>query len=624
MVDNCVAVPNADQMNGNELAERANHADKVWGDACDPVPHAKPEAQTREANTSCVTVNDPPIPPSQVPPGTTHQECTGTVQQDEIVGQTVAPHRADATSNIGFPVQVAETRERYCQKRVPDFTCDRFDTINDAELTAWGDADLERGNDPGRPWHRVTTRPPLAPAFFAQRDRLLANWTYGVTQARVRWEFTTDFPFWTADPNNFKIPLSLFCSTIDCLNGAYWFRTLTPIGDSDPKVGSTVVGLHGDNLANAYGAIRPEAFGIRYCPAIPRGLENVQGSSLPIQAPSSPGKLPIIVWPLSTEGVAFANGIHRDADVLVPTGTGVVGVLQSSGAAIVAGSVPNCGPAIASDGLSQLAFDPSVTWTNALEPIAVGGGPDALAVASDGTSLRAEATLGTDALTSTLIDCATTGTCGSSASTPPARTGFSAVYSRTLGGVLVAGGSSSSSNLQDVWFLSPGAAPVDVTPMTLGATACASCGEVLSIGKIRAVTYSFADQKLWLVDEVTQGKLTFQRISRAPLHGSLEVLAVFPKLGIFDRTFLTLDRDGRVLATLARTGLPGFVTARLEVTSFGLRVTGVTRIPGAELLGPPITSARSYGFVVRQGKTVSIQRRSNLLTLPPCAFHEGI
>ncbi len=618
-VDNCASVKNTDQLNGNLLAEKSNHPDKIWGDVCDPVPYAEPIPRDRETNTTCHSVADV-VPPN--PPGSTHLECDADVIEDDVEGRTVGSHPATATSVQAINVLVPESRERFCQEKLPLFNCSASSVINNDQLTAFADENSERGDDPSRPWHRVTTRPSGLPPGFSQRDRLLSKWTYGVTQPVVRWDFDTDFSFWTADTNNVKVPLAPNCTTASCLNGSYWFRTLSPIGDGTDLANGITVGLHGDNLANAYASIRPSVGGIKYCPMPPKFFSTL-GQKL--QAPNGPqGKLPIIVWPPGETSLRFANGRHEDADVLVTTDHLALGVLQPNGTAIAAGGVPDCGDSPASDGLIQLAFDPTVDWTNAVEPTrAIGGAVDAVAIAGDGTSLRGTASLTATGMTSALIDCAALGTCSSTG--PSARTGHSASYVRALDGVLVAGGETNGLANHDVWLLPLAGPPVDVTPTTLHATACGSCGsEVKPIGTIRAVTYSFADQKLWMLDDVAYGKSTFVRLSRASLRGSLEVLALFPKLGFFDRSWLTLDRDGAVLATLARSANPGWVTARLEVDGPSLRVTGLLRIPGTQLLAPPITSAKSYSFVVKRGNAIALERRSDATKVPPGPFHEGL
>ena len=622
-VDNCPKAQNSDQLNGNELAERSNHADKIWGDACDPVPYVEPVARDREINTTCVEVPNPP-PYSNL----THFECNGTLVEDQIVGTTVGAHNKDAiATSVEFPVTVAESRERFCQKdAAQNFNCEAAFVINDAELLFWTAASVERGDNSAHPWHRVmtkwATKPPPNSIYTFSRDRSLGPWVYGQSKPEIQWDFLTDFAFWTADPNNPKIPLSGNCSTPSCLDGSYWFRTRSPVGDTNPLANGVFVGLHGNDLANAYGPIQPALGPTSYCPAKPYWLQPPQSLKSQIAGPQ---KFPVILWPPTQQAVRFANGKHSDTDVLVPTSVGSLGVLQANGTAIVTGNVPNCGPARTSDSLNQLAFDPSVDWANAVEPAAMGSEVDSVAIASDGTAIRGTAALSSDGMASALTDCAATATCG--APTPSPRIGFAASYSRALGGALVAGGETNAVLNGDVWFLPLTGAPIDVTPTLANATSCPSCGtEVKPLGKVRAVTYSFTDQKLFLVDEVAYGKITFVRLVRAPLRGSMEVLALFPKLGLFDQTFLTLDRDGTLLVSLARSSGPGFLTARVETRSDGsVRVTRLFRIPGARLLAPPFTSPNSYGFVIEKAGKQSLTRVDELTRLPFGLFlHEGL
>ncbi len=64
-----------------------------------------------------------------------------------------------------------------------------------------------------------------------------------------------------------------------------------------------------------------------------------------------------------------------------------------------------------------------------------------------------------------------------------------------------------------------------------------------------------------MVDQVTAGKLRWVRLLRASPGGVLEMVAAWPRLGLAESYFLSIDHDGSVLLSLARAKGSGFVTA---------------------------------------------------------------
>ncbi len=195
---------------------------------------------------------------------------------------------------------------------------------------------------------------------------------------------------------------------------------------------------------------------------------------------------------------------------------------------------------------------------------------------------------------------------------PSARTDYVATYSRWAGGVFVAGGTALSdhSTLHDVWFQPIGGAWTDVTPH----------GGVADLGTIRAMTYSYDDQKLWLIDEIPitikKIHLTQGRLLRASAGGGLEVLASWISLGFADREYLSVDHDGAVLATFALKN-HGFATARVTVDT----KTNTARVMSLyvnafdKLHGAPFVSPVGYGFFVQHGTKDEVLRVRTLPTL---------
>ncbi len=138
------------------------------------------------------------------------------------------------------------------------------------------------------------------------------------------------------------------------------------------------------------------------------------------------------------------------------------------------------------------------------------------------------------------------------------------------------------------------------------------------LGTIRAITYSFDDRKLWLIDElpITNKKLKLKeaRLLRASPGGDIEVLATWVTLGLSDRQFLSVDRDGTVLVTFALK-FGGFVTARVALDASDTpEVTALYAKHGDTLHGAPFVSSAGYGFFVQHAQTDEMIR---LATLPP-------
>lgn len=320
-----------------------------------------------------------------------------------------------------------------------------------------------------------------------------------------------------------------------------------------------------------------------------------------------------------------------DTQVLQPA-VGVLGVVQADGALLAAQDLPivggsgkaNCGGDQVDSTVSSIALSKDSFWLSAIEPF-VGGAFDAMAISSDGT--RLVATAGTS-LTGNLLVAGQGGALDKSA--PPPRSNEVAIYSRMAGGVFVGGGASVTgklSSLHDIWFRAPGPGRwTDVTPH--GKPASDNCDDdcaIADLGIIQAITYSFRDQKLWILDDLGNGSL---RLSRADLGGLVEPLARWRQHD-YDRSFLSLDRDGTALVSLAHSDGPGFLTARVELRRFkneheghgkgereaDVHVTAVYRNKTARLDESPFVSPRSYGFIIEEGGRLKVLRVDSLSRL---------
>jgi len=114
------------------------------------------------------------------------------------------------------------------------------------------------------------------------------------------------------------------------------------------------------------------------------------------------------------------------------------------------------------------------------------------------------------------------------------------------------------------------------------------------------------------------------RLLRSLIAGTFEVVASWPGAGKIDRKLLTLDREGNVLVTLARSTGPGFVTARVTDVAGKLRVTATYKVPGAKLLAAPIATPKGYVFLVEKNGKRSVRRTPELDHRPPCDLEDDL
>ncbi len=267
----------------------------------------------------------------------------------------------------------------------------------------------------------------------------------------------------------------------------------------------------------------------------------------------------------------------------------------------------NCGGDQVGSSLATHLFSTTQVWLSAVEPSRSipGYSADAVALSLDGTTL----TVAAQTSASQLIAAPVVNPAGDP---PVARTDYVATYSRWAGGVFVAGGTSLADHsvLHDVWFQTIGGTWAEVTPH----------GGVSDLGTIRAMTYSYDDQKLWFIDEVPITvktiHLTQGRLLRASPNGGLELLASWISLGLADKEYLSVDHDGSILATFALKN-HGFVTAQLSVDAKtnAARVKSLYIDAWDKLHGAPFVSPVGYGFFVQRGVKDEVLRVRTLPTL---------
>jgi hypothetical protein len=186
------------------------------------------------------------------------------------------------------------------------------------------------------------------------------------------------------------------------------------------------------------------------------------------------------------------------------------------------------------------------------------------------------------------------------------RTEFVPVFSRTLGALLLVGGRGAGGQwTRQIWM-----APQWGDPFL-----------VQSRGyrpeHVLAATVATSDGMLWVLDE--QAERGWRRMGRLvridPLSGNVEVVWKGPWDTLFDRHWLGVDREGRVLLFGSSGRLHKHAIVRFEATPFvlGTAKGGCIRLGQGELVSQPLVDRRGYQLVTRAaGNRISSVRVDSL------------
>jgi hypothetical protein len=156
---------------------------------------------------------------------------------------------------------------------------------------------------------------------------------------------------------------------------------------------------------------------------------------------------------------------------------------------------------------------------------------------------------------------------------------------------VVGGEDASGTLLTDVWF------------MRLDEVATPSwrpiATEGVSIGKVLAATYPFADDRLWVLDEsedIKKGR-TARVVRIDPRRGHAEVLFSTPHTRFDVTPFFSVDNDGTPLLALARD--KKFTLYRVTAKPCPQVVRHMDERRG-RLVRAPIVDSNGYSFVLRE------------------------
>lgn len=581
-VDNCPKTFNPKQENCNREAENSRGA-VALGDACDPVP--------------CVVAT--PVKQSlQVPLCPFSPACTETTLATAN-NINLSPKPSKHVDGSGTTVNVPHaTRHRYCiegEFPVPGGGTTPTDCFGPSAVAdAFSNTALVAEQADSR-FFRVTIdgQSPnvseVAPPGFGFPGLAFSTWDFAADFTRWStvspWGVAWVNPLFGAPKNNQK------------QSGRYWLHAATQAGQMQ-DVGT---GIH--PMLNG---TPPESLSNNYVPLYP--VVKSQGAP-PVCVGTDCGQPGLIIrepilWdPFPPKG-CLSCGLFRNSLLwrpgqlrLVAQGpSGPLGLLTPSGI-VEQPETPflsaNLQALLAAPGHGYLAAVESdlrfgngvanpqgIVWNQGLLSVVTG-----LNVVN-GQAVSTQETRPPRVLASVSVSAATV---------PPMRSEAQALYSSAIGRAFVVGGRSGTTPLKDVWWTD--ASDDTGSWQQLGLTGP-------DLGKVIAATYAFRDDALWVLDEA-RGPFGLRRARLVRIDrttGQTSVVGQWPRLGLFETWWLTMDRGGDLLLTATHgKGIGGHIIVRIELAASGPKVTGVLNDKG-QLVLPPLADSTGYTLVEKAKK----------------------
>jgi hypothetical protein len=173
---------------------------------------------------------------------------------------------------------------------------------------------------------------------------------------------------------------------------------------------------------------------------------------------------------------------------------------------------------------------------------------------------------------------------------PGARTDFVPVYSRASQRLFLVGGVSGTTPTGEIWM----------RPIASGGSEAWQQVDLMGTyqpDQVLAATYSFYDHRLWILDDIGEAV----RLTRVHVEtGYNQIMAEWERDSDWDRQWLRLDQDGRVLLFSSNSSSHVHYVARLAVAPFvsgaPLVVEALTGREGA-LAYRPIVDMAGYTFI---------------------------
>jgi hypothetical protein len=619
-VDPCPFMPGgALDANSNQRAEdvhlaHLSESERRFPDACEPVPVPNATAAPSEIVEGHGTTST--FIDTYVVHGIT----------DRIIVEPQPSRRAKnskSEDSVIVPPEI-DTEIRFCQFDYDDagFACTDSSNIDDYLLYPNYSPEQE---DSSMPYRRITARlvnGPVRPRGYT------FPFLYNGSKHELRWDYEADGAFWT-NPAKFDPPLLIPPLETDIfgytepgpysgVTGTLWLHGVTTAGVFGHNLGT---GTHGDSsiantekLSNRYFSLDPEW--IKWG-TISRPLLEAWQKPLWFTLPDPPP------WRMRVDNLV------RPVEMMVSIAQGEVGLVNSDGRAQVISEF--VGP-----GLRAALGDSSMSWVSSVEnaitltqteeyPIAIALDAEGTHIANavqyekdpDGTprfALISERTHPTGPAMRLLVpptpQSSLTPSPGANEwvalSMPPAED-FHTLYSRVHGAVLRVGGQdlTTKAPLGTLWRASLNTEAWQRVPLSM------------PFGKVLAATMTYLDGHVYVIDEVRLGFLRKGRFLRVePVRGSVEVLASWPRLGVFDRVWLTLDPHGSLLLAASSRLLHTHQLYRLDIEPSGPRLAGFMLGQG-ELMAPVV--ADEYGLVFyRKGKKGALDPQRRAANYLPC------
>jgi hypothetical protein len=621
-LDNCAGRGNSKQENGNARAERANGATTL-GDACDPVPHARPVplwvARSVVGAPQTTTCGTPATPTGTIgavvclPRGLGYRTLVGV--RLETVGQHASPAFDDVAEGA---VTVGRTNFRFCVETTngsPSVCNDEaFASAALIDSTAPIRA-LEQAPGEGRPWRRVSVDGLSLPA---PGGTLPYDGTYR-GQGNNGQSFRSDVLFpqrtwdWSKDLTAWRTAFGL----------VYPFGGVEDVAGTFAVQAETTAGTLLDDATFGFHPLASDS--TKAAANLAVGEVDVDGVSHPsfrlFPKPSEWRVRPVgsvVAWlPLSRN--ACSPGLPSELCATAAPQSALplyrhpvpdfVGIVDEDGAIREVGEslAPSLRTVLSSSALVLAASEPSEDVGGRFEP------PRVVVLTADAARIQGQFTLDDGVLDySARAACegrSCSGGGGAARLASPSASKPIPVPANDSPTVAVY-----AASLQTVFRLRGGASPELSSQGLDEGTWTTITPRPGALGRVVAATYHVFDHSLWVLDDVGHGWGRSMRLLRvSPFDGTVEEVARFPRSGLFDNHWLVSDHDGRLLvassSSVFRRHL--LVKIRLRQTDQGSKLDVERTFFGkGELLAPPRVSNAELGLVVQRSPKERPERES--------------
>ncbi len=592
--DNCPNTYNPEQRNCNKTSELEHTPDRVWGDACDPVPCPDETGESYDGGILASFESD-------------HFWYTTRLRlQDRLEIKPLRSYPADGINSWPMAAGEVATPVRFCQRDIGlGHTCETSFDIQDMRLF---DADCAptisdpnpcngRVEDKTDPFHRIQfskggngNDPNGAPGYL-NYDFFAGSAAPGIEWV---WDYEADIARWN-NAGFFSTPPS--DTAIEVFEGTLWLHASTNIGAS-----WGLTGFHGSFLANHHHRF--------FKPADVTGQAGTD-----FRAVHSPFFVVLTLPDPGPDDYQRWDAVQGETNIIVSS-RGEIGALDRNGdMEVLRGRIGS--------GLRSSLANTSIMWASTAEPFAQMSGnmrfPMAVGLTQDGPKLvetvtsTGDALLGLDDLGASLPH--TTGS--------PNVHGYIAVLSQVARGVFIIGGDDLDTGKPSgqIWFHG----------LTDGPWRPVAMQE--SVGNVLAATYNFTTRELFVLDEIRaqkDGHFYARLLAVDPTRGATRVLGKWNRDDRWDQHWLLTDRDGSLLLASSQSrsalgeckygkgkkckvGSQGYVIARLDVAdSSRPRIVGIHEGDGPLAFSPVVDVAGYTVVTKRKADRVSVRRWKEL------------